>query len=182
MLRLILLRHAKSSWDDTSAEDFDRPLGARGRAAAPVMGSHIAALGLAPDKILCSSARRARETLAGVLPHLDEDLDVRLTRELYEAGEDPIIDQIRAHGGAATRLLVIGHNPGLRDAALALIGDGDPAILDELGDKFPTAGLVVIDFPAARWVDLEPKTGKAVAYLRPRGRQLIDMAAEHAED
>ncbi len=181
MLRLILLRHAKSSWDDTSAEDFDRPLTARGRIAAPVMGSHIAALGLAPDRILCSSARRTRETLAAILPHLDEDLDVHLTRDLYFAGEDRMIDQIRAHGAAATRLMVIGHNPGLREAALALIGSGEAAIIDEVAEKFPTAGMVVIDFPAARWVDIEPKTGKAVAFLRPRGRQLIDIPAEHAE-
>ena len=178
MPRLLLLRHAKSSWDDASADDFDRPLNARGRIAAPVMGSHIGAHGLTPDKILCSSARRARETLAALLPHLDEDVDIRLTRDLYFAGEDRTIDQIRAHGGSAATLLVIGHNPGLQETALALLGDGPAPIVESLTEKFPTAGLVVIDFPAIKWVDIEPKTGTAVALLRPRGRKLVEIRAD----
>jgi phosphohistidine phosphatase len=181
MPRLLLLRHAKSSWDDVSADDFDRPLNPRGRAAAPVMGSHIAAHGLAPEKILCSSARRTRETLAALLPHIDEDVDIRLTRELYFAGEDRMIDQIRAHGGNAATLLVIGHNPGIQDTALALVGDGDPAVVAGITEKFPTAGLAVIDFPATKWTDLEPKTGRAVAFLRPRGRKLIEITADDIE-
>jgi phosphohistidine phosphatase len=182
MPRLLLLRHAKSSWDDVSADDFDRPLNARGRVAAPVMGSHIAAHGLAPDRILCSSARRARETLASLLPHLDEDVDIRLTRELYFAGEDRMIDQIRAHGGNAATLLVVGHNPGIQETALALLGDGVQAVLEAVAKKFPTAGLVVIDFPAIKWVDIEPKTGKGVAFLRPRGRKLVEIRADETAD
>ena len=178
MPRLLLLRHAKSSWDAVSTDDFDRPLNRRGHDAAPVMGSHIAVHGFAPDKILCSSARRTRETLAALLPYLDEDVEIRLSRELYLSGEDRTIDQIRAHGGNAATLLVIGHNPGLQETALALIGDGEPAIRDRVAEKFPTAGLVVIDFPAMKWVDIEPKTGKAVAFLKPRGRHLIDVPAE----
>ena len=181
MPRLLLLRHAKSSWDDTSADDFDRPLNARGRMAAPVMGSHIAAHGLAPDRILSSSARRARETLAGMLPHLDGDIDIRLTRDLYFAGEDRTIDQIRAHGGNVATLMVIGHYPGVQETALALLGDGPATILESLAAKFPTAGLVVIDFPAMKWVDIEPKTGRAVAFLRPRGRKLVEIRADDEE-
>jgi len=181
MPRLLLLRHAKSSWDVVSADAFDRPLNPRGRSAAPVMGSHIAVHGFAPDKILCSSARRTRETLAALLPYLDDDIEIRLTRDLYLAGEDRMIDQIRAHGGDAKRVLVIGHNPGLQETALALAGDGDPAMLEKLAEKFPTAGLVVIDFPAVKWVDIEPRTGKVVGFLKPRGRQLIDVPSETAE-
>ena len=178
MPRLLLLRHAKSSWDDVSADDFDRPLNGRGRTSAPVMGSHIAAHGFAPEKILCSSARRTRETLAAILPHLDEDIEIRLTRDLYEAGEDRMIDQIRAHGGHSATLLVIGHNPGLQQTGLALAGEGDPAILAAVAEKFPTAGLLVIDFPATKWVDIEPRAGRAVAFLRPRGRQLIEVPTD----
>lgn len=178
MPRLLLLRHAKSSWDDTSGDDFDRPLNGRGRAAAPVMGSHIAVHGLAPDRILCSSARRTRETLAALLPYLDDDVDIRLTRELYFAGEDRMIDQIRAHGGNATTLLVIAHNPGLQETALALVADAEAPIVAKIAEKFPTAGLAVIDFPAMKWVDIEPRTGKAVAFLKPQGRQLIEIPVD----
>lgn len=181
MPRLLLLRHAKSSWDDISTDDYDRPLSSRGLIAAPVMGSHIAAHGLAPDKILCSSARRTRETLAGLLPFFDEDLEVRLTRDLYLAGEDRMIDQIRAHGGNAATLLVIGHNPGLQETALAFIGAGDPAITEVIAEKFPSAGLAVIDFHAVKWVDVEPRSGKAIAFFRPRGRQLVDIPVEEAD-
>lgn len=186
MPRLLLLRHAKSSWDDVSADDFDRPLSGRGRAAAPVMASHIVAHGLAPDRILCSSARRTRETLAALLPHLDEDVDIRLGRDLYLAGEDRMIDQIRAHGGSATTLLVIGHNPGLQETALALLAeaedDGDTSIRARIAEKFPTAGLVVIDFPAVKWVDIEPKSGRAIAFFRPRGRQLVEIPVETVDE
>lgn len=181
MPRLLLLRHAKSAWDEVSTDDFDRPLARRGRDAAPVMGSHIAVHDFAPEKILCSSARRTRETLAALLPYLDDDADIHLTRDLYLAGEDRMIDQIRAHGGNAVTLLVIGHNPGLQETALALIGEEAGPIRDAIAEKFPTAGLVVIDFPATKWVDIEPRTGKAVAFLKPRGRQLIDIPAENGE-
>lgn len=182
MPRLLLLRHAKSSWNDPAAEDFDRPLNARGRAAAPVMGSHVAALGLTPDRILCSSARRTRETLALLLPYFDDDVDIRVTHDLYMAGEDRMIDQIRAHGGTAATLLVIAHNPGLQETAVALAGSGDAAILTAFGEKFPTAGLAVIDFPAVKWVDLESKSGKAIAFLKPRGRQLIEIPVPGEDD
>ncbi|MDK9696720.1 MAG: histidine phosphatase family protein [Siculibacillus sp.] len=178
MPRLLLLRHAKSSWDDVSADDFDRPLNDRGRLAAPVMGSHLAAHGLAPDRILCSSARRARETLAALLPHLDEEVDVRLTRDLYFAGEDRMIDQIRAHGGNASTLLVIGHNPGIQETALAFLTETASPVTEAIAAKFPTTGLAIVDFPAAKWVDIEPRTGRAVAFLKPRGRKLVEISAE----
>jgi phosphohistidine phosphatase len=182
MPRLLLLRHAKSSWNDEATDDYERPLNARGRASLPLMGRHMAAHGLAPQKILCSSARRTRETLAGLLPFFADDLDVRLTRELYEAGEDRMIDQIRAHGVNARTLLVVGHNPGLQEAALALIGAGNPLFVEDIERKFPTAGLAVIDFPAMKWVDVEPKTGRIVAFFRPRELHLVTELAEYEDE
>lgn len=182
MPRLLLLRHAKSTWDDKAVEDYDRPLNARGRSAVAPMGQHMAAHGLAPQKILCSAARRTRETLAGLIPFFPDDLDVRLTRELYEAGEDRMIDQIRAHGGNARTLLVIGHNPGLQETAKAFIGSGNPLFLEDLERKFPTSGLAVIDFPAVKWVDVELKTGRIVAFFRPRELHLVSELAEFEDE
>ncbi len=173
MPRLLLLRHAKSSWNDDALADFDRPLATRGHSVLPLVGHHLATHGLTPQKVLCSSARRTRETLAGLLPYFEGDLDVRLSRELYEAGEDRLIDQIRAHGGGARTLLVIGHNPGLQETALALIGTGNPSPIEDLEKKFPTAAAAVIDFPAVKWVDVEPKSGRLVAFLRPRELHLV---------
>lgn len=176
MSRLLLMRHAKSDRSDAEAEaeDFDRPLVERGREAAPRMGRHMAALGLGPQRILCSTARRARETLSLLLPEFAADAEIRMTRDLYMADEDETIDTIRGHGGTAATLLVIGHEPGLTQTALALIGSGHPSLIEDLEAKFPTCGLAVIDFPAIRWVDVEPKAGKLVAFLRPRTIELVE--------
>ncbi len=182
MPRLLLLRHAKSAWEHEGVDDFDRPLNARGRSVIQPMGRHMAAHGLTPQKILCSSARRTRETLSGLLPFFAEDLDVRLTRELYEAGEDRMIDQIRAHGANARTLLVVGHNPGLQETALALIGSGNPLFVEDIERKFPTAGLAIIDFPAMKWVDVELKAGRIVAFFRPRELHLVGEIAEMEDE
>jgi phosphohistidine phosphatase len=180
MPRLMLLRHAKSSWDDTAADDFDRPLNSRGRRAAPLMGRHMTMHRLVPQRIACSSARRTRETLAGLLPYLGEDIDIRLTRDLYDTGEDRYLDVVRSQGGSARSLLVIGHNPALQDIAMTLIGQGNPSLTDDIRDKFPTAALAVIDFDARRWVDVEPQGGRIVAFFRPR--ELGAVGAEEEAD
>lgn len=174
MSRLVLMRHAKSDRGDLDLDDFDRPLSDRGLETAPHMGRHMTALGLAPQRILCSAALRSRETLAGLIPALPADCEIRVTRDLYMAGEDETIDQIRGHGVGATTLLVIGHEPGLTHTALALIGAGHPSLIEDLEAKFPTAGIAVIDFPAIRWVDVELKSGKLVAFLRPRTINLVE--------
>ncbi|MBT9290619.1 SixA phosphatase family protein [Prosthecodimorpha staleyi] len=182
MPRLMLLRHAKSSWDDDRAEDFERPLNTRGRRAAPLMGRHMATHQLQPQRIVCSSARRTRETLAGLLPYLDEDMELRLTRDLYETSEDRYLDVLRAQGGASRNLLLIGHNPALQDLALTLIGQGNPSLTDDIREKFPTAALAVIDFEARRWVDVEPKSGRIVAFFRPRELAMVDAGAEDDDE
>jgi len=168
MLRLLLLRHAKSDWTNPGLSDIDRPLNARGRAAAPLMGAHMASHQLQPDRILCSVARRTRETLALLLPHLASDVDIRITRDLYGEAEDDYIDTIRAPGRAARKLLVIGHNPGLQATALELIGNGNPALKEEIERKFPTAALAVVDFPHHRWSEIGPRTGRVVAFFQPK--------------
>eukprot|EP01037_Dinobryon_pediforme_P032393 gene32393-37309_t len=105
MPRLMLLRHAKSSWDDSEISDFDRPLNTRGRRSAPLMGRHCSQHNLVPARILCSSARRTRETFAGLLPYFSEDLDVHLTRDLYMTPAERYLELIRRHGGTARSLM-----------------------------------------------------------------------------
>lgn len=182
MPRLLLLRHAKSSWDDPALDDFSRPLNTRGRRAAPLMGRHMAVHHLLPQKVLCSAARRTRETLAGLLPYLDTDIEARVTRDLYMASEDRMIDVVRAHGNGARTLLVIGHNPGMQDTARALIGAGNPELVDDIAEKFPTAALAVIDFDAKRWTDIEPGTGRIVAFFRPKELEVIGADDEDGDD
>lgn len=180
MPRLLLMRHAKSHRDE-DIDDFDRPLAERGHRDAPRMGRHMAGLGLVPRRVLASSALRTRETLAALVPCFAADCEIRLTHDLYLAGEDETIDQIRGHGGNAATLLVLGHEPGLTRTALALIGTGHPTLLEDLETKFPTAGVAVIDFPAVRWVDVESQSGTLVAFLRPSTIDLVEEIAAAAE-
>jgi phosphohistidine phosphatase len=144
--------------------DRDRPLAPRGRHAAERMALKIAEPDLLPDRILCSPARRTRETLAALLPHLAGEIDVAIADDLYEPQAD-YRPAIAAHRGNAERLLLIGHNPATQATALALVGKGASA---ELGAKYPTAALAVIDFDAAGWAGLKAGSGRLVAFIRPR--------------
>jgi phosphohistidine phosphatase len=174
MPRLMLLRHAKSSWDAAGVKDFDRPLNARGRHAAPLMGRHMAAHALLPDRIVCSTARRTRETLAGLLSHFDRDLDIRLTGDLYESGRGDYLDVIRAFGATARQLLVIGHNPAMQEVAVDLVGAGNPMLISAIAADYPTAALAVIDFPEKKWSEINPRGGRIVAFFRPRELEVVD--------
>lgn len=168
MLRLLLLRHAKSDWGHPGLSDFQRPLNERGRQAAPEVGAHMARHGLQPARILCSTAQRTRETLAALLPALAGEADIRLTRALYDESDLDYLKIIRGHGGTARSLLVVGHNPATQDTALSLIGTGNPALREAIAAKYPTAALSVIDFDAADWSAVEPGSGRVVAYCLPR--------------
>jgi phosphohistidine phosphatase len=144
--------------------DRDRPLAPRGRRAAERMALRIAEPDLLPDRILCSPARRTRETLAALLPHLAGEVEVAVPDDLYEEEAD-YRPAIAAHRAAAERLLVIGHNPAIQATALALVGRRASA---ELAAKFPTAALAVIDFDGEGWTRMRAGSGRLVAFIRPR--------------
>lgn len=168
MLRLLLLRHAKSSWDQPELADFERPLNDRGRAAAEAMGAFMAARGIVPSRILCSAARRARETLALVLPHLDGDIDICIAARLYESDAPGYLNAVREYGGTELTVMLIGHNPATEDFAHVLAPVGDAAGLAALKTKFPTAGLVVIGFDLPKWRDIGPGEGRLISFHTPK--------------
>jgi len=168
MRRLMLLRHAKSSWDDQALRDFDRPLNARGRATAPVIAAWMASNGCVPDRVLCSTAQRTRETLAACVPLFAEPLGATLLEELYEAEADEVGGIIRTHGGDSQSLLVIGHNPGIQECAADLIGEGDDRLVGSLESHYPTGALAVIDVDVDDWPALAPGSGRLVSFVRPR--------------
>ena len=179
MLTLMLLRHAKSSWADEGLDDFDRPLASRGRKAAPRVARFIADGGFGPDLILCSTARRARETLSLVLPSMAHSCTIRMDRTLYEADEEEdlgerlrtLADTDVPEGDRAPRgqrVLVIGHNPAMQDFAIQLVGSGAPDDREAIAAKFPTAALAVIAFDADRWHDIVPGSGTLTHFVRPR--------------
>ena len=167
-LTLLLLRHAKSGWDDPALEDIARPLAPRGIKAAPQIAAYIAASGLVPDLVLCSSAVRTRETLALMLPRWPRPAPpVRFEDTLYLAAASEIIDRVRAVPDGPRRLMVVGHNPGLHAAAMALAGTGRRQDITALASKFPTAALAVLTFERRLWNDVRPTTGHLDRYVTP---------------
>lgn len=169
MLTLYLLRHAKSSWDQPNIPDFDRPLGPRGRAAAPQMGRYMKNAGYVPELVLCSPAMRARQTMDLVLPELDASPEVSLVDGLYHlGGAADLLRIIQQLGGRTTRLLVIGHNPSLEQLALSLAGTGDDTGISDMTRKFPTAALAILEFDADTWNSVASGAGRLVRFTTPR--------------
>jgi phosphohistidine phosphatase len=168
MLTLTLLRHAKSSWHDPALPDQDRPLNARGVAAAPLMGRAMAKHGLDPDLVLCSPARRTRDTLALVLPQLKTEPQIVYEDELYHATSAEMLTLLQKVAPAASQLLMVGHNPELQSFALDLIGSGPKHLKDRLEAKLPTAGLVAIRFSVGAWSSIAINSGKLELFLTPR--------------
>src|SRR4051794_26437716 len=119
MKRLYLLRHAKSSWKDPGLADHDRPLAGRGRRAAKAVARHLREQGIDPELVLCSTARRARETLERLEPALGRGA-VRVEPVLYGADAGALLEHLRGVSDAVGSVLVIGHNPGLQRLALGL--------------------------------------------------------------
>ncbi len=166
MPRLLLLRHAKSGWDDPGIADIHRPLSKRGRRAAPAMAAFMRSAGFLPRLVLCSAAARTRETWDLVAPVLGRPV-VHYRHAIYEAPADRLLRIVRALPDCPCVLLV-GHNPGLEDLASILASaDSDPTARERLDEKFPTAALAVLDLPG-RWLDAGPGTARLAALVRPR--------------
>ena len=171
MLTLLLLRHAKSSWDNPGLADYDRPLAKRVVKAAPRMGAEIATLGLRPALILCSGAARARETLALALPAIaDPAPEVVYDDAFYMASPEALLAMLRtlpAGEKAPKSVMIVGHNPGLEELAELLVGGGEAGAVDLMDDKFPTGALAVFTFDAQNWSDIAPGTGTLTHFLTP---------------
>ncbi|WP_417685937.1 SixA phosphatase family protein [Roseibium sp.] len=168
MLRLLLLRHAKSDWADAELRDFDRPLNSRGRSAARAMATFLAEAKLKPNLILCSTARRTRETLSRLLPVMTHEADVRLLHTLYDDSEGNYLPQIRQFGKDARTLMVIGHNPAIEQSAHGLFGSGEMELKSDMELKYPSGALAIYECPIDRWADLKPETCRLEAFIKPR--------------
>ncbi|MDB5562906.1 MAG: histidine phosphatase superfamily branch 1 [Hyphomicrobiales bacterium] len=166
MLQLLLLRHAKSSRDDPAIADIDRPLTPRGERDASRIGKMLEAKELFPERILCSTARRTRETLAQVLPHLSGEAEVEFRDDLYNAAGRGYLEIIAANGGAAQRVLVVGHNPATQQTAQQLIGSGDPELVAAMAAGFPTSAVAVVEFDVRKWEEVTPDSGRIVTFIQ----------------
>lgn len=168
MRRLMLLRHAKSDRSLPGLRDHDRPLNARGREAAALMGAYMKSHRLVPDRVMVSTSVRTRETWLLLAPELDRAPDAVYDERIYEARPVVIGNVIAAAPKGVRTLLLIGHNPGLQALALTLIGAGDSAGRRSLAEKFPTAALAVIDFAFDDWRQLAAGSGRLDRFVTPR--------------
>jgi phosphohistidine phosphatase len=164
MRRLLILRHAKSSWDDPGLADHDRPLAPRGRRAAKVIARHLRHEGTAPELVLCSSARRARETLKRIAPALG-DAEVHVERGLYAASGEDLLERLRAVADEVRSVMLIGHNPAVERLALGLADPGPER--ERVEAKFPTGALATLAFEGS-WRSLAPGGARLLAFVTPR--------------
>jgi phosphohistidine phosphatase len=161
MKRLHLLRHAKSSWDEGDLADHERPLAPRGEKAARRIAEHVRREGIRPELVLCSTALRARQTLAALLPVLAGDVEIRVEAMLYGAGVTQVLARVREVDEGVGAVLVVGHNPTLHELALVLTERSDAL------ERFPTGALASVAFTAP-WAELAGGGAKLEGLVVPR--------------
>lgn len=161
---LLLLRHAKSSWTDPGIDDFDRPLSPRGQRAAGDIARVLAGMATQPTLVICSAARRTRETLEGIRRGLTGRPETRFERSLYLADPDHLARVVRGLPDIGCAML-IGHNPGLHELAVMLAGDG--GLRRRLAEHFPTGALAALTF-RGEWRAAGPGSGHLAAFVVPR--------------
>ena len=165
MRRLYLLRHAKSSWDDPSLADRERPLAKRGRKACKRIVSHLGEREIEPSVVIVSPARRAQETFERVRAGLPEEIPIWTESRIYSADSDDLLEVLRELPSEFNSAMLIGHNPAIQGLAARLATDGER--LADLHRKFPTGALATLGF-ASPWVDLRAGTAELEDFVRPK--------------
>lgn len=181
MKRLGLFRHAKSDWHDAVARDFDRPLNQRGRKGAAIMGPQVLESGVEWQRILCSPAVRAKQTIEIAEAATTTTVPIEWDRRIYLASSATLADVIREQPDSTQNLLMVGHNPSLEDLIFDLVPeDADQPLRRIVEEKFPTATYAVLELDIDHWADLDDGGARLVHLVRPRdidpnlGPQLIE--------
>jgi len=165
MPNLLLLRHLKSSWDDESLADQERPLSARGVRDGGRVAEHLRSLNARVDLVLCSSAVRTRQTLELIRPALGH-APVEIEDQLYGASADSLLARLHGVPDSVGAALMIGHNPGMQDLALRLAAPGP--IRSAVMAKFPTGALATLSLPDDTWLGVHQGTARLVGYTVPK--------------
>jgi phosphohistidine phosphatase len=159
MKTLYLLRHAKSNWKDPGLQDFDRPLNARGREAAPLVGQVIRKQKLRVDSIISSPAARARQTAALVKESAGLDAQLLYDERIYEADAARLLEVVTQAAESVDSLLLVGHNPGLEALLTFLTGEGR---------SMPTASLARVALDVEKWAKVRERSGRLEWFVRPK--------------
>lgn len=159
MKTLLIMRHAKSNWNNTLLADHDRPLNERGERDAPAMGSLLLTRGLVPELIITSTAERARRTAALVAERSAYEGEIVPDKNLYHAGVDEFIEGLQQHPKEEDIVMIVGHNPGVSELVDFLTDQPEP---------LTTGDIAVIRLHVADWRELDFETeGDLVEVLRP---------------
>ena len=159
--QLLVMRHAKSSWDDESLSDHDRPLNGRGRRVAPLMGQYLVDQKTLPDLVLSSTAMRAATTAHLVVEATGQPIPVGLDQNLYAADIDDFFGTLAHCNGSESTVMVVSHNPGVERCVHALTGKYE---------SMPTAAIAVIELDTeGDWHDIDAMTRASLAVIwRPK--------------
>jgi phosphohistidine phosphatase len=159
MKKLLLLRHAKSSWADASLPDFERPLNERGQRSAPLIGKFMRQRKIQPDLIICSPARRTRETIALVLEAAGIQTETRYDERIYEATTSRLIEIISEIEDDKREVMLVGHNPGFENLLERLTGQAE---------RMPTAALAMVILNADTWSEAAAKGGYLEEFVKAK--------------
>ncbi len=158
---LYLVRHAKSSWTDMSLSDFDRPLNTRGLRDAPEMGRRLKVKGISPDTIVCSPARRTRQTLELILAELGGTMDAVLFDEnIYEASAEALLQILQSLPDDCSSAMLVGHNPSIGWLAQELS--------DSRIDRMPTCAIAAIELETGRWNEISTCAARLIDFDYPK--------------
>ena len=165
---LLLLRHLKSSWDDPSLRDHERPLATRGVKAGDALQAYLRVEEVSPQLVLCSSATRAAQTWEAIQHGLSSEPEVSVTDDLYGASPGDIVARLNAVPESVTSVLVVGHNPTMEELALGLADEGgDRDAFERMAAKYPTGGLARFTV-ASTWRGLSWGSARLDAFVVPR--------------
>jgi Phosphohistidine phosphatase SixA len=159
MKTLYVLRHAKSSWEDSDLADFDRPLNERGKTAAPFMGKVMKDKKLAPGLILSSPAVRARETARLVKQSAGLDAEIEHNERIYEASPQTLQHVVSSIDDSFESAMIVGHNPGM---------EGFVRLISGKQESMPTGSLAIIDLDISSWASIRQAAGTLRQVIRPK--------------
>jgi len=168
MLTLSIVRHAKSSWDDTTLRDIDRPLNERGKQQAQRLGNWLEESAIAPGLIICSTAKRVRQTLKKLQSNWHSDAELNIESRLYLASPNTIVSLLAEKGADHSHIMIIGHNPGLHILADKLVDTGDKDDLALLGEKYPTGTFCSINSKTDKWKKIGKSSGELIYLATPK--------------
>ena len=167
MLKLIILRHAKSSWSEPGQSDFERALNSRGMADLPKIANALEKRGHVPDTIYCSPAKRTKLTMEGILIHWNQKPSIHFDRDMYIGGTSAYLAAIRQHKSNDV-LMLVGHNPTCHSLVVSLAGHGEAGALSAVATKYPTGTASILQFDVENWLEVSPGNGHLIDFLMPK--------------